>query len=110
VVVALSFALTLFELAVLEGGCLPQEDLSSYSSARESQPAAPDGANDAAVEADGGAGGVPSAGSGGSIIDVSDAGVAGRDASSPPAAVDSGAATEPDASAALVTDAANALP
>jgi hypothetical protein len=118
VVVALLLELTLFELAVLEGGCLPQEDLSTYSSAWENRPAPPDSAdaNDAAVEAGGGAGGsvgVPSAGSGGSVSDAGDAGdasVAEPDAGSPPPAVDSGSATELDASSALLTDAASPTP
>jgi hypothetical protein len=119
VVVALLLELTLFELAVLEGGCLPHEDLSTYSSAWENRPAPPDddsadAANDTALEAGGGASGgggvAPSAGSGGSISDAGDAGVAELDAGSLPAVVDSGAETELDGSSALLTDAASAPP
>jgi hypothetical protein len=99
-----------FEAALLEGGCLPRDDLSTYSSAWERRTGAPD-TSDAAVEttdgADGlgaggasGTGATPSSGTAGALLDAGDASAASSDASGQDYPLDSGALGPLDASAA----------
>jgi hypothetical protein len=100
----------LFEVVLLVGGCLPQDDLSSYSSAWEGQLTALD-TQDASMGAEAsaaGAGGTGGAGGTPGMADASsglagdsnvDAGNSGApDASDPAVAADSGSVAELDAS------------
>jgi hypothetical protein len=100
---------SLCNMVLLEGACLPQEDLSTYSSTWETRQIAPnrgdaaggtlaDGMGASGLDADAGKGGAASAGS----VDAPDAAIiTDSDASSEPGPADSGAAAELDASRPL---------
>jgi hypothetical protein len=106
-VLAASLCALSFDVALIEGGCLPEQDLSSYSSAWERRQTVAD-ARDAATDSpapgagaggDAGMAGSAIAGSGGFSVDAGDASAPEPDAS--PDLVDSGSTALSDANQPL---------